>query len=80
MITEILISFGIAVGVVTSTIVVILVGILLITLAEKIADNMKNNMGYKKFNNIKRITIFGSAMFFFILIITYLVYVELFTH
>lgn len=76
MLTEILISFGIiAVGFAT-TIVALLVGILLITLAEKIADNMKNNMGYKKFKNIKRITI----IFFFVLIMTYVVYALLFTN
>lgn len=76
MLTEILISFGIiAVGFAT-TIVALLVGILLITLAEKITDSMKNNMGYKKFKNIKRITI----IFFFVLIMTYVVYALLFTN
>lgn len=76
MLTEILISFGIiAVGFATA-IVALLLGILLITLAEKIADSMKNNMGYKKFNNIKRITI----IFFFVLIMIYVVYALLFTN
>lgn len=76
MLTEILISFGIIVVGFVTAIVSLLVGILLITLAEKIADIMKDNMGYKKFNNIKKITI----IFFFVLIMAYVVYALLFTN
>lgn len=76
MLTEILISFGIIVVGFATAIVSLLVGILLITLAEKIAGSMKDNMGYKKFNNIKRITI----IFFFVLIMAFVVYALLFTN
>lgn len=78
MVTEILISFGIAVGIMIAVTTITLVGVLLLVLIEKIIDKIKNNLGDKKFYNIKKFSIIGLVVFVYILIVTYMVYNILF--
>lgn len=78
MVTEILISFGIAVGIMIALTIITLVGVLLLLLIEKIINKIKNNLGDKKFYNIKKFSILGLVMFVYILIVTYMVYNILF--
>lgn len=78
MLTEILISFGIAVGIIIAVTTITIVGVLLLVLTEKIIDKIKNNLGDKKIYSIKKFSILGLGVFVYILIVTYMVYNILF--
>lgn len=78
MLTEILISFGVAIGLIIVTIAITLVGASLLLLIEKIIDKIKNNLGDKKFYNIKKFSTLGLVWVVYILIVTYVVYNILF--
>lgn len=78
MLTEILISFGVAIGFTIVAIVIIIAGVSVILLTEKVIDNVKKSLGDEKFNNIKKFATPIFLVFVYILIITYMVYDILF--
>jgi len=80
MLTEILISFGVTIGIMIALIAITLIGVSIMVFAEKIIDKVKNNLGNEKFYNIKKFSILGLSAFVYIIIITYMVYKLLFLY
>lgn len=78
MLTEILVSLGVAIGFTIAAIVIIIAGVSVILLTEKVIDNVKKSLGDEKFNNIKKFSTPIFLVFVYILIITYMVYDILF--
>lgn len=80
MLTKILISFGVAMGIAIAVIAITLIGVSIMVFTEKIIDNIKSNLGDKKFNNIKNFSLLISGVIAYIIIITYMTYKLLFVY
>ena len=78
MLTEILISFGVAIGIAIAVIAITLIGVSIMVFTEKIIDKVKNNLGDEKFNNIKNFSLLILGVIVYIIIMTYMVYKLLF--
>lgn len=80
MLTGILISFGIAAGIIIALVTITLIGVSIVTFIEKNIDKIKNNLSNEKFYNTKKFSILGLSALGYTIIIAYMVYKFLFVY